>query len=117
LESRNASRDTSARFDQYAGLIGKPYAHGADGPDAYDCFGACVKAVEIFYGYPVLPPRCTQDYAMNYCGWVEVSNAQQFTGDLILTYGNEGDHLWFRARRSRVVALSWSATGRSQGVR
>jgi hypothetical protein len=24
-------------------LVGKPYAHGARGPDAYDCWGLCVE--------------------------------------------------------------------------
>jgi NlpC/P60 family len=47
--------DEDARTECLCGLIGRPYANGADGPDAFDCYGLVRHVRTICYDDPSLP--------------------------------------------------------------
>ena len=76
---------TDERYAILAGLIGKPYAPDAEGPEAFDCYGLTRHIQRVLFGRTLPRERVVADRS----DWRRVEWPSD--GDLVLM-GAGGDH-------------------------
>lgn len=73
-----------------AHLIGKPYQRGADGPDAFDCWGLVRYAFRTQHG--IVLPVVSSMTDVRRTGWAPVEGEPR-AWDVLVTSGPHGRHI------------------------